>query len=142
MTNQEKKAYLMKYRAADNEINDLLREKEAVMSRLTKVTATISDMPRGGGDSDKVSSGVYKLMELDKEIDAKVDALVDLRKEIIRSISSVDSDTQRRVLKLRYIDGMTWERVACVIGRSVPMTKIKIHMRALEAVEIEEKRNM
>lgn len=116
MTNQEKKAYLLRYRTADAEINDMLREKERIMSRLTRMTSSISGMPHGGGESDKLTDGVGKLVELDKEIDARVDGLVELRREIEGKISALDSDMQRRLLKLRYIDGMTWERVAVEMG--------------------------
>ena len=116
MTNQEKKAYLLRYRTADAEINDMLREKERIMSRLTRMTSSISGMPHGGGESDKLTDGVSKLIDLDKEIDGRVDALVDFRREIEGKISALDSDMQRRLLKLRYIDGMTWERVAVEMG--------------------------
>lgn len=112
MTNQEKKAYLMRYRTADAEINDMLREKDRIMSRLTRMTASISGMPQGVGESDKLTDGVSKLVELDNEIDARVDVLVKLRREIEGKIGSLDSDTQRRLLTLRYINGMTWERVS------------------------------
>lgn len=135
MTNQEKKAYLLKYRAADREINDLLREKERTISRLTKITTTISGMPHSCGDGDKMTSGVAKLIELDREIDEKVDALVDFRREIVQHISSIDSHMQRRVLILRYIDGMTWDRIALEMGY-VPMQAWRIHGEALSSLKI------
>ena len=116
MTNQEKKAYLLRYRTADDEINDMLREKERIMSRLTRMTSSISGMPHGGGESDKLTDGVGKLVELDAEIDSKVGGLVALRREIEGHIAALDSDAQRRLLTLRYINGMTWERVAVEMG--------------------------
>lgn len=112
MTNQEKKAYLMQYRAADNEINDLLREKERIMARLTKMTSSVSDMPHGPHQPDKLTDGVAAIIELDAEIDRKVDELCEMRREITKQVDKMDSDKQRRVLKLRYISGMTWERIA------------------------------
>lgn len=136
MTNQEKKAYLLKYRDADREINDLLLEKEKTMARLTKITATISDMPKGGGDTDKMTSGVDKLISLDKEIDAKVDALVDFRREIVRYISKLDSDNQKRVLRLRYVDGMKWDRIAVEMGYEIRQIT-RIHGYALANLNLE-----
>lgn len=112
MTNQEKKAYLMRYRAADNEINDLLREKERIMARLTKMTSSVSDMPHGPHQPDKLTDGVAAIIELDAEIDRKVDELCEMRQKIIKQIDSIGDDKQRRVLKLRYISGMKWERIA------------------------------
>ena len=130
MTNQEKKAYLQKYRAADDEINDLLREKERIMSRLTRMTSCLSGMPHGGGESDKITDGVAKVIELDAEIDRKVDALCDLRREVCSNIGTVNDATLRRILMLRYISGKTWEQIAVETDRSYQWVSI-LHGRAL-----------
>ena len=130
MTNQEKKAYLQKYRAADDEINDLLREKERIMSRLTRMTSCLSGMPHGGGESDKITDGVAKVIELDAEIDSKVDALCDLRREVCANIGTVNDATLRRILMLRYISGKTWEQIAVEMERTYQWVCI-LHGRAL-----------
>ena len=130
MTNQEKKAYLQKYRAADDEINDLLREKERIMSRLTRMTSCMSGMPHGGGESDKMTDGVAKVIELDAEIDSKVDALCDLRREVCANIGTVNDITLRRILMLRYIFGKTWEQIA-VTTNYCYMQVCRLHGKAL-----------
>ncbi|WP_312281947.1 hypothetical protein [Oscillibacter sp.] len=130
MTNQEKKAYLQRYRAADNEINDLLMEKKRIMSRLTRMTTSISGMPHGGGESDKMTDGIAKVVELDAEIDSKVDALCDLRREVCANIGTVGDATLRRVLMLRYISGKTWEQIAVEMNYSWRQI-IRIHGQAL-----------
>lgn len=135
MTNQEKKEYLRRYKAADDEINDLLREKERILSRLTRMTSSATGMPRGGGDKDPMTNGVAKMIELEREIDSKVDKLVELRREIEAGIETVDSNTQRRLLKLRYIDGMTWERVAVEMDYSY-MQVCRLHGKALNALKM------
>jgi len=135
VTNQDKKAYLLRYRIADAEINDMLREKEHIMSRLTRMTTTISGMPHGGGESGKLTDGVGKLVELDREIDSRVDRLVELRREIEEHIAALDSDTQRRLLRLRYINGMTWERVAVEMGYERRQTN-RIHGYALMSLNV------
>lgn len=135
MTNQEKKAYLQKYKAADDEINDLLREKERIMSRLTRMTSCLSGMPHGGGESDKMTDGVAKVIELDAEIDSKVDALCDLRREVCANIGTVSDATLRRVLTLRYISGKTWEQIAVEMDRSYQWVCI-LHGRALNKFSI------
>lgn len=112
MTNQEKKAYLTRYRAADDEINDLLREKERIMARLTKMTSSVSDMPHGPQQPDKLTDGVARLIELDGEIDRKVDALCKMREELRACIETVPDFTLQRILMLRYISGQTWEQIA------------------------------
>lgn len=111
------------------------REKERILSRLTRMTASATRMPHGGGDTDQLTNGVAKIIELEKEIDAKVDKLVELRREIEAGIETVDSSTQRRLLKLRYIDGMTWERVAVEMNYSY-MQVCRLHGKALNALKM------
>ena len=135
MTNREKKAYLQKYRAADDEINDMLREKERIMSRLTRMTSCLSGMPHGGGESDKMTDGVAKVIELDAEIDSKVDALCDLRREVCANIGTVNDTTLRRVLTLRYISGKTWEQIAVNMSYSY-MQICRLHGKALSEINM------
>src|SRR5574344_749071 len=135
MTNREKKAYLQKYRAADDEINDLLREKERIMSRLTRMTSCLSGMPHGGGESDKMTDGIAKVIELDAEIDSKVDALCDLRREVCANIGTVGDATLRRILMLRYISGKTWEQIAVEMDRSY-MQICRLHGKALSEINM------
>lgn len=133
MTNQEKKAYLQRYRAADDEINDLLREKERIMSRLTRMTSCLSGMPHGGGESDKMTDGVAKVIELESEIDRKVDALCSFRREVCAYIGTVNDGTLRRILTLRYISGKTWEQIA-VTTNYCYMQVCRLHGKALTAM--------
>ena len=116
MTSQEKKLYLQKYKIADRRIDDLLRQKDDMMTRLTKMTATLTGMPRGGGGDDELTAGVSKLIDLDNEIDRRVDALVDMRREIEGHINAISDDRYKRLLMLRYLDGMTWDRVGVEMG--------------------------
>ena len=135
MTNQEKKQYLLRYRAADAEITDLLLEKERMMSLLTKATSTISDMPGGGGEGDKIGGGIARLMELDEEINKKIDALVDFRKVVESKINTVGDSTLRRILFLRYINGLTWENVAVVMNYGYRQV-CRLHGKALSELKM------
>lgn len=142
MTNQEKKAYLQKYRAADDEINDLLREKERIMSRLTRMTTSISGMPHGGGESDKMTDGVAKVIKLESEIDRKVDALCDFRDELQAQIGKIQREDFRRVLNLRYIQGLKWDSVADIMHYDIDAKKVfMLHGQALAALKLDTERH-
>ena len=135
MDTREKKDYLRRYKAADSEINDLLRQREAIMARLTRVTTSYSGMP-GGGGGDTMTDVIARLIELEGEINDRIDALIALRREIEGCIRTVDSSAQRRVLRLRYIEGMTWERVA--LEMHYERTQVwRLHGRALAALKME-----
>lgn len=137
MTSREKKEYLAKYRAADNEINDLLREKEKLMAILTRTMKALTGMPRGNGESDRLSNGIEKLIELNREIDSKIDRMADMQAEIISCISAIPNDTYRRVLKLRYIEGLKWDSIADIMHYDVDGKRIfSLHGKALLALKL------
>ena len=121
VTNQEKKAWLQQYRQAGHDIGDLLRERERILSMMAKTTANYSGMPRSSGG----------------ELSAKAVELVSFRKEIERRIDALDSSEQKRCLRLRYLEGMTWERVSLEMGYE-RMQVWRIHGRALENLHPEQ----
>ena len=105
------------------------------MSLLTKATSTISDMPSGGGEGDKIGGGIARLMELDEEINKKIDALVDFRKVVENKINTVGNATLRRILFLRYINGLTWENVAVVMNYGYRQV-CRLHGKALSELKM------
>lgn len=142
MTNQEKKSYLLRYRSADNEITDLLNRRDEIKSRLERMTPTYSGMPGGSGESDKMTNGVAKLIELEREIDSKTDKLVDFRREVENHIDKIRIDNFRRVLKLRYIDGLKWDSIADVMHYDIDAKKVFVlHGHALTALELDTERH-
>lgn len=137
MTNKEKKEYLLRYRTADGEITDLLREKDAVFTRLTHMTAAYDGMPHGTSAGDKMSAGAAKLDELDREIDRRIDTLVDFRHEIERYIDAIDNSNYRRCLRLRYMDGLKWDTIADLMHYDIDAKKIYVlHGHALTALQV------
>lgn len=137
MTSKEKKEYLARYRVVDNEINDLLREKEKLMAILTRTTTELTGVPRGNGEKDKLSTGVGKLIELNRKIDEKIDHLANMRAEMVSCIDALPNDTYRRVLKLRYIEGLKWDSIADIMHYDTDGKRIfSLHGKALLALTI------
>ncbi len=136
MTNQEKKRLLRRYRAASAEIDDLLRERESWRERGLALTAKLSDMPRGGGVSDKTGDAATRVADIDALIIRRTQELAVLREDIGRIIGTVRDDTLRRILYLRYIEGCTWEAIAERMQYSYQWVCI-LHGRALEAIRID-----
>lgn len=142
MTSKEKKDYLNEYKTANNRINDLLREKEKLMTMLTRTTAAINGMPRGNGEPDKMTKGIDKLVKLEKLIDEEIDKLADKRKEITSSIDAMPNDTYRRVLRLRYIEGLKWDSIADIMHYDIDGKKIfSVHGKALLALKVDTERH-
>ena len=91
MTNGEKKAILLEYRAIERRINRLIDEKAAWNAKATATTSSFSDMPRSGGGSDKIQTTVEKIIEIEEKLDHEIDALVDLRNRIEAAVEKLEA---------------------------------------------------
>ena len=134
MTNQEKKAWLLQYRRLHARIDRMEREKSRWIERATQISATSDGMPHGSGVSDRVGNTAAKIADLTAEINREIDRLVDLRREIEKTISAVQDDTLRELLRFRYIDGRTFEEVAVRMHYSYQWVCI-LHGRALSGIK-------
>ena len=105
MTNGEKKAILLEYRAIERRFNRLIDEKAAWNAKSTATTSSFSDMPRSGGGSDKIQTTVEKIIEIEEKLDHEIDALVDLRNRIEAAVEKLEDGRLRDVMRYRYIDG-------------------------------------
>lgn len=112
MTSQEKKEFLSRYLEILAEEKDIREEIAYWESKAHKVTASWSAVPSGGKGSDKVQTGAIKVAELRESLMDKINQLAAVRIEIERAIGTVQDDTQRRLLRLRYIKGMTLQQIA------------------------------
>ena len=112
MTSQEKKEFLSRYLEILAEEKDIREEIAYWESKAQKVTASWSAVPSGGKGSDKVQMGAIKVAELRESLIDKINQLAAERIEIERAIGTVQDDTQRRLLRLRYIKGMTLQQIA------------------------------
>lgn len=130
VTNGEKKAILLEYRAIERRINRLIDEKAAWNAKATATTSSFSDMPRSGGGSDKIQTTVEKIIEIEEKLDHEIDALVDLRNRIEAAAEKLEDGRLRDVMRYRYIDGMKWEQIAVEMHYSY-MQVCRLHGKAL-----------
>ncbi len=79
MTSQEKIEYLGRYKAISRRIDRLLEERAEWMARATKITPTLSDMPKGGEQPNKIQFAVEKIVEIENEINWCIDELVKIK---------------------------------------------------------------
>lgn len=111
MTNQEKKQYLNRYQITNKQIDQKCAELAEWRSKATKITPTMSDMPKGNGSENRLESAVEKIMEIEEGINADIDKLLEIHREILQAIEAVNDPDLCLVLKYRYINGFTFERV-------------------------------
>jgi hypothetical protein len=98
------------------EIEAIELEIEKLRTTAEKITSVISDMPRGGGNVDKLTDIIAQIADYQAEL---ADALIRKANEQIRIskyIDSIDDITIRSIFRLRFLSLYQWEEVAARIG--------------------------
>jgi DNA-directed RNA polymerase specialized sigma24 family protein len=137
LNSQEKKHWLSRYQSINRQVKSKLDEIERLRSLETKITPTLSDMPKGGGSSNKIELMTERIDEIEQQMSDELKNLVDTRAEIEAAIQQVESEPYREVLERRYIHGEHWEQIAVNMNYDYRYT-LKIHGRALGALQIKE----
>lgn len=89
----------------------------------------MDSMPRGNGYSD-LSSYAAKVDCLMEELRDQMNQRIDLRREIAHKIEDMNDETEKLVLRYRYIHLLTWEDLAVKMDYSWQHIH-KIHNKAL-----------
>lgn len=118
MTSREKKEFLQQYRTAETEEQRLELEIERWQARAAKMTAGYESTPSGGGDGRSLERAVGHIDALIRQLTGQRDRLARLRQEIGVAIDSVPEPKLRELLQMRYIDGMTFEKIAVEMNYS------------------------
>ena len=92
-------------------------------------------MPRGWGESNKVQLSVEKLEAQEEKIDKKIDLLHEVKADIEKAIQTVENDTLRVLLRYRYINGFTWEKISVMMGYGY-RNITRLHGKALIQIKI------
>lgn len=133
--NEEKKKYLRQYGCALRAERAI--EEEIQQVRLDKMfPALVQDgMPHGSGGNSDLSAFVVKVDELLAELKKQAEKRITLRQGIVRKIEQMDDETEKLVLRLRYIQLLKWEEVAVKMDYDYRYI-LKVHGRALKNFEI------
>lgn len=138
MTKQELKHRLHSYR-------DLLAEYGQIKDELAKVEAfmeaprgsNLDGMPRGGSGGDPVVNVVAHHIALQERYRLQLVKLAAAQAAIENIIEGLEPK-ERRLMRCRYIDGMSWEEVCVAISYSWRQTH-NIHSQILDKLVEEEK---
>ena len=78
---------------------------------------------------------IYKAIEKEEQIKKKMEELFRVKTEVMSVIDNIENDNLRVVLKLRYIDSLSWGEIAEKIYAS-DKTVRRWHNQALELVVV------
>ena len=107
-----------------------LKELEALAEGTTQ---HLTGMPIAPGFGDKTARYAIEIMELKEIIECNMRRCMIEYNRLIRFISSVEDSQMRQILTLRYVNGMTWQRIATEIGGG--NTEDSVRRRILEVAE-------
>lgn len=132
MTIEETKTWLRSYRYLLKESERIGEELEYWRSKSERMTREMSGQPSGSGSCDKVSASVEKILEIEEKLSQKHADLVEQKTQIEAAIDSLPDDTCRLILKLKYINGNTWEQIAVKLDCTYRWV-LYLHGRALQS---------
>ena len=107
-----KKEFLNQYRNAEREIAIKLDEIVRLREMATKVTQALTPDKVKGGMENRREESIAKIVDMEKEIGASIDNLKKIREQVECAINAIPDANQRNVLRLRYLNGKTWEQIA------------------------------
>ena len=128
--NEAKKEYLMRYRDAVRSEKQI--EEEITRLRLdTMMPAVVNDgMPHGSGIGD-LSGYAAAMDRLMNDLKERLEKRITIRREITQKIEKMPNETEKMVLRYRYIHLLKWEEIAvkmCYSWKGIH----KVHGRALQ----------
>lgn len=106
--NKQRLLYIMtEYRS----IGNIERRIESLRGTLERTTQQMNGMPHGSDGSDKMASMVSEIVDLLGKLDERRVRIEEGMQEIERAFDALP-DQQRRIMRLRYIEGMSWKKIA------------------------------
>lgn len=127
------KDYLSSIRYTEQEIKSYVQQKEQLKDSLYIKTSTLRDdkvQESGGKYDDKY----IKYIELCEHINEKIDELFDLKLTISNQIDKIENPERRLILRLRYINLLSFEQIAVQMGYEIRNIH-RIHGNALNDFE-------
>lgn len=84
----------------------------ALRETLERTTARLDGMPHGSDGSDKMATMTATIVDLERKLDERRVELEKGMQEAEAAIDTLDDDRYRLVLRLRYIEALSWKEVA------------------------------
>lgn len=123
---------------------DLTRENERILAEIerwreigSRMTTSFSQagLSRGGVAGGRVARAAANIADLERRLDQEIQSNIRARDEIMLSIERVERAKLRLLLKYRYINGYTFEKIAVEMDISWNWAH-RLHSMALEVIEI------
>jgi len=133
---EEKKRILKSYLPLREELRKIEEEIIFWRSKLTRFGGSVVKFSNTKGTRiNKADEAFEKLEMLDYRFSAKIISLSDLRSRIEDAIEELDDPIHRLLMRMRYVEGHTWELIAVELSYSWQHVH-KIHADALNLINM------
>ena len=122
-----------------NQLRYLKREVDELSQRIAQLeleaqggSGRISGMPRSHRLDDRVAQAAASIADLrDRMEERRLDCMVELGR-LYAFIDDADDSLIRQILAARYIDGLSWQRIAMRIDEGDEQVPRRLHNRYLQ----------
>ena len=122
-----------------NQLRYLKREVDELSQRIAQLeleaqggSGRISGMPRSRRLDDRVAQAAACIADLRDRMEARrLDCMMELGR-LYAFIDDADDSLIRQILAARYIDGLSWQRIAMRIGEGDEQVPRRLHNRYLQ----------
>lgn len=114
---RRKKEYLRSYResiATEHELNSQINKLRSEYA--FPKSQDLNGMPHGSGAERDLSDYAAKIDELLHELKCAIDERILLRREIMSRIESMNNETEKTILLMRYVSGKSFEQIAVTLS--------------------------
>ena len=122
---------LKQYQAIDRELRGIEEALARLRARLeSPAMPKLSETPKGRKtETDRLGNMVAKILELEALYNDKQNALIDIQRQLEEALERLDP-MERTLMRLRYLQGLSWERVCADMSYSWNVVH-RIHRVAL-----------
>lgn len=132
------KNYLMRAYRIDQRIANKMEQIEKLNDLATKATTTYGDMPGSPNRNiHRMEDAICKIIDIKGKINQDILELVEIKDQIMESIKSVQDPELQLLLELRYLNYVSWEKIALQMNFSIDNI-FKLHKKALDEITIPE----
>lgn len=120
------KAYRYMYRVQN--IDNLISRKQEQVNNLRSLATSTqrnddTERVQSSGSEDKVGKYCAKIVDLCAEINCDIDKLVDTKRQVIKTIDSLENNYQREVLYYRYLENLDFKTISI----EMEISEIKVY---------------
>lgn len=109
----------------NKEIKQQRQRLKELETAATSCTVRITGMPSGAADGDKVSRYAAEIADLKGLIECNIQKCWYELNRLNRYIDTIDDSLIRQIFRLRYVSGMTWQKVAKNMGGNNTADSVK-----------------